>query len=139
MLRLIRSVLAPLIIEGQDFLIADDDVAFGPFLTGLMSEALCSIHTTNARSLIRKRELFASGLHGKAVSDRINDTEADKSLGSCFTPHSKSFLVDVVPVFLCPPGVVHRLCWRCVRCEGPVVAMSARIRCFDEFIHGDKD
>lgn len=44
MLRLIRSVLAPLIIEGQDFLIAqqdDGDGALRPFLAGLRNDARC--------------------------------------------------------------------------------------------------
>ena len=85
MLRLIRSVLAPLIIEGQDFLIAqqdDDDGALRPFL----DDALRSIHTaSDQQPLIQRREILAASgiVHGKAVLDRILDVEADKRLGSC--------------------------------------------------------
>lgn len=78
MLRLIRVVLAPLMVEGQDFLIATE--LQRPFVTGLINEALCSIQNNGGCRPIKKNQILESGIQGKAVMEHIFDTNTDCSL-----------------------------------------------------------
>jgi len=84
--RLVSSVLAPLITEGQDFLIPNgyvgnngDSGVLPPFLSKLRMDALRSMQRTHGKSSFKKSEMLDSGKHGKTVMDRILDMEADKA------------------------------------------------------------
>jgi len=82
MMRLLSSVLAPSIIQGQDFLFADE-TAGHPFLVELRKATLHSIQA-NASSLklLKKKDIIESSRrYGKAILEHIQESKAaDNSL-----------------------------------------------------------
>ena len=109
MWRLICLQLAPLIIEGQDFLIAAEKehwVSHRPFLAILREKTLNALSSidnsadSNTHQPIRKTEILESALiYGKAVLDCIVDLEADRRLGSSLLIARQLFFVMMVRQF----------------------------------------
>ncbi|KAL7554090.1 hypothetical protein ACHAWF_017477 [Thalassiosira exigua] len=98
MLRLIRSVLAPLIVEGQELLVARQDGSLPLFLASLKDKALRSMHT-NGQEPVKRSEILESGETGNAVLNRILDTEVDQKLGSSLLVTRRVFWMMIYQCF----------------------------------------
>ncbi|KAL9181852.1 hypothetical protein ACHAXT_012195 [Thalassiosira profunda] len=83
MLQLIHTILAPLIIEGQDLLV---ETSSSNLLTSLRKKVLVFLQTnmiqTDNKPPFSRKDILGSGAPGQSVLDLVWDMEADKGMGS---------------------------------------------------------
>jgi len=82
MMRLLRSVLSPSIIQGQDFLFTDETSGH-PFLVELRRKVILLSFQANTNTLkeLKKKDIIESSRrYGKAILEHILDSKADNSL-----------------------------------------------------------
>ena len=97
MTKLMLSVFAPLIIEGQDILLSDEDIA-RPYLKCLRAEAINALQTVS-QPVLSKKTILESSAFGKSVLDRVLESKSDPSQDSCLLFGRQVFWMFMLKAF----------------------------------------
>ncbi len=79
-IRLTHLLLAPVIVEGQDFMLSKE-VILTPLLSQLRSKTISSFSHGVCSELISRREVIESSTHGELLLSRVTGAEADLQSG----------------------------------------------------------
>ncbi len=97
MMRMLLTVFAPLIIEGQDLLLSDEDVS-RPFLKHLRSQSI-NMHQAGDRSVFSKRTILESSAFGMSVLERVLESNSEQLLDSCLLFSRRVFWILMLKGF----------------------------------------
>ena len=89
MFTILLSVFAPLLIEGQDLLISDEDLS-RPFLKYLRARAIKAIQT-GVQSAFSRKTILESSAFGKSVLERVLEPKTEHLRDSCLPFSRKVF------------------------------------------------